>query len=55
MAGDNLDWDVAQPQRLGIYSIWIDVTGDGHRKFWSIKPDRIIRSLSELKLIQIAS
>jgi putative hydrolase of the HAD superfamily len=55
MAGDNLDWDVAQPQRLGIYSIWIDVTGEGHRKLGSIKPDRIIRSLSELKLTRIAS
>jgi putative hydrolase of the HAD superfamily len=55
MAGDNLDWDVAQPQRLGIYSIWIDVTGEGHRRLGTVKPDRIIRSLSELKLTQIAS
>jgi putative hydrolase of the HAD superfamily len=49
MAGDNLEWDVAQPQRLGIYSIWIDSTGDGYRKIGSVKPDRIVRSLSELK------
>jgi putative hydrolase of the HAD superfamily len=55
MAGDNLDWDVAQPQRLGIYSIWIDVTGDGHTRLGTVKPDRIIRSLSELKLTQTAS
>jgi putative hydrolase of the HAD superfamily len=50
MAGDNLDWDVVQPQRLGIFAIWIDAGGEGHRKLGSIRPDRIIRSLSELKL-----
>ncbi len=55
MVGDNLDWDVAQPQRLGIFGIWIDTTGDGHASLGSVKPDRIIRSLSELKLTRTAS
>ena len=25
MIGDNLEWEVVAPQRLGIYAIWIDV------------------------------
>ena len=29
MVGDNLEWEVVAPQRLGIYAIWIDVHGDG--------------------------
>ena len=48
MVGDNLEWEVAAPQRLGIYSIWMDVHGEGLPEGSSIKPDRIIRSLSEL-------
>jgi putative hydrolase of the HAD superfamily len=48
MVGDNLEWEVEAPQRLGIYAIWIDVHGDGLPAGSTIKPDRIIRSLSEL-------
>lgn len=48
MIGDNLEWEVEAPQRLGIYSIWIDVHGDGLPAESPITPDRIIRSLSEL-------
>jgi putative hydrolase of the HAD superfamily len=48
MVGDNLEWEVEAPQRLGIYSIWIDVHGDGLPAGTTIKPDRIIRSLTEL-------
>ena len=36
------------PQRLGIYSIWIDVPGAGLPEGSAVKPDRIIRSLTEL-------
>ena len=36
------------PQRLGIYAIWIDVHGDGLPADSTTKPDRIIRSLTEL-------
>jgi putative hydrolase of the HAD superfamily len=49
MAGDNLEWDVEQPQKLGIFAIWIDAAGAGHAKLAQVKPDRIIRKLSELK------
>ena len=48
MIGDNLEWEVVTPQRLGIYAIWIDVHGDGLPDGSPIKPDRIIRSLTEL-------
>ena len=48
MIGDNLEWEVVAPQRLGIYAIWIDVHGEGLPAGSPIKPDRIIRSLTEL-------
>lgn len=48
MIGDNLEWEVEAPQRLGIYSIWMDVHGEGLPPDSTIKPDRIIRSLAEL-------
>jgi putative hydrolase of the HAD superfamily len=48
MIGDNLEWEVVTPQRLGIYAIWIDVHGDGLPEGSPVRPDRIIRSLTEL-------
>jgi putative hydrolase of the HAD superfamily len=48
MIGDNLEWEVEAPQRLGIYAIWIDTHGEGLPPDAAIKPDRIIRSLTEL-------
>ena len=48
MVGDNLEWEVVAPQRLGIYAIWYDGYGQGLPHGSSIRPDRIIRSLPEL-------
>jgi putative hydrolase of the HAD superfamily len=48
MIGDNLEWEVVAPQRLGIYAIWYDGQGVGLPADSAIRPDRIIRSLSEL-------
>jgi putative hydrolase of the HAD superfamily len=48
MIGDNLEWEVEAPQRLGIYAIWMDVHGDGLPAGSTVKPDRIIRSLTDL-------
>ena len=48
MVGDNLEWEVEMPQRLGIYAIWMDTHGEGLPADSSVKPDRIIRSLTEL-------
>jgi putative hydrolase of the HAD superfamily len=48
MIGDNLEWEIEAPQRLGIYAIWMDAHGDGLPADTAVKPDRIIRSLTEL-------
>ena len=48
MVGDNLEWEVVAPQRLGIYAIWYDGYGVGLPPDSPIRPDRIIRSLPEL-------
>jgi putative hydrolase of the HAD superfamily len=48
MVGDNLEWEVAAPQRLGIHAIWHDGYGVGLPPDCPVRPDRIIRRLSEL-------
>ena len=48
MVGDNLEWEIVAPQRLGIYAIWYDGYGAGLPADSPIKPDRVIRSLPEL-------
>jgi len=48
MVGDNLEWEIAAPQRLGIYAIWCDCYAAGLPPGCPIRPDRIIRSLPEL-------
>ena len=45
MVGDNLEWDVAGAQRLGIAGIWHDVQGSGLPAGATVRPDRIIRSV----------
>lgn len=49
MIGDNLEWDVAAPQWLGIMGIWIDRTGAGVPHAHQVRPDRIIRTLTDLR------
>ncbi|MFX4221430.1 MAG: HAD family hydrolase [Thalassobaculum sp.] len=46
--GDNLDWEVVVPQRLGFYSIWRDPIGKGLPAESEAKPDRIVTRLTEL-------
>jgi putative hydrolase of the HAD superfamily len=48
MVGDNLEWEVAAPQRLGIRGIWHDHLGRGLPPDTAIRPHRIIRHLPEL-------
>ena len=48
MVGDNLEWEVAAPQRLGITGVWVDSKGKGLPEGSPFRPDRIIRSLPEL-------
>ena len=51
MVGDNLEWDVAAPQRLGITGIWIDRHGDRVPEHRDVRPDHVIRSLSDLRTL----
>jgi putative hydrolase of the HAD superfamily len=46
--GDNLEWDVAAPQQLGIFGIWHDVRVQGLPPASPVIPDRIITSIAEL-------
>ena len=48
MVGDNLEWEIVAPQRLGIYAIWYDGYSVGLPPDCPVRPDRIIRSLPEL-------
>jgi putative hydrolase of the HAD superfamily len=48
MVGDNLEWEVAAPQKLGITGIWHDHMRQGLPAGTPIRPDRIILSLPEL-------
>ncbi len=46
MIGDNLEWDVAAPQRLGMQGIWVDVRSTGLSANSTVRPDGIISTLS---------
>jgi putative hydrolase of the HAD superfamily len=48
MVGDNLEWDVAGPQRMGIKGIWIDLARSGLPEDSPVRPDLIVGSLAEL-------
>jgi putative hydrolase of the HAD superfamily len=48
MVGDNLEWEVAAPQRLGIHAIWFDAHGAGLPEGSVVRPDRVVLKLSEL-------
>ncbi|HLF78248.1 MAG TPA: HAD family hydrolase [Dehalococcoidia bacterium] len=48
MTGDNLEWDVAAPMRLGITGIWLDRHKTGLPDASPVQPHRIILSLNEL-------
>lgn len=49
MVGDNLEWDVGQPQKMGMTGIWVDAAGAGLPASSAVSPDLIIRGLSELR------
>ena len=48
MVGDNLEYDIRGAQQVGIYAVWVDTPGSGLPADAGIRPDRIIRSLSDL-------
>jgi putative hydrolase of the HAD superfamily len=49
MVGDNLDWDVAAPQKIGMTGVWIDARGRGVPAHSQVKPNHIVRSLAEIR------
>lgn len=40
--------DLHAAQQIGVHAVWIDAPGNGLPEGTSVRPDRIIRSLSEL-------
>ncbi len=48
MVGDHLEWEIAAPQELGIAGVWVDNRGAGVPESSAVRPDRIIRGVSEL-------
>jgi len=49
IVGDNLEWEVAAPQRLGIYAIWRDPRGNGVLPGdTAVTPDRVVTKLTDL-------
>ncbi len=48
MVGDNLEWDVAAPQRLGLRGVWVDLAGLGAPGAAPVVPHQIIRAFPEL-------
>jgi putative hydrolase of the HAD superfamily len=48
MVGDNLEWEILAPSRLGLGTVWIDRHGNGVPSESPARPDFIIRSLEEL-------
>ena len=48
MVGDNLEWEVAAPQRLGLVGILVDSAGTGLPASSTVRPDRIVNALPEL-------
>jgi putative hydrolase of the HAD superfamily len=46
--GDNMEFDVGAPQKLGIFSIWNDYSRQGLPSGSEIIPDRIINAIFEL-------
>jgi putative hydrolase of the HAD superfamily len=49
MVGDNLEWDVAAPQSLGVFGVWIDRRGSGLPEDAGAAPNLIVRALSDIK------
>ena len=48
VVGDNLEWEVVAPQRLGMRAVWCDAHRQGLPEGCGIVPDRIIYGLPEL-------
>ena len=48
MIGDNLEADIAPAVGMGMRGVWVDATGEGLPADAPVRPDRIVRAISEL-------
>lgn len=48
MVGDNLEWDVAAPMRVGLAGVWVDRHGRGLPPEAVVRPSLTVRSIAEL-------
>ena len=48
MIGDDLARDIAPCRALGIYSLWVNGKGDDSHHLEGVRPDKIIKSISEI-------
>ena len=48
MVGDNYEWEVVAPQKLGMSGIWYDPYDAGVPAHATAQPSRVIKKLSEL-------
>jgi putative hydrolase of the HAD superfamily len=51
MIGDSLECDVAAPQRLGVFGVWIDGRRRGLPENSEVRPNLIVRTLSEIRAL----
>jgi putative hydrolase of the HAD superfamily len=49
MVGDDLQRDISGAQALGLFTVWVDWRGDGLPVSSPVIPDRIVRSITELR------
>jgi putative hydrolase of the HAD superfamily len=49
MVGDDLQRDISGAQALGLFTTWVDWRGDGLSESSPVIPDRIVRSIAELR------
>jgi putative hydrolase of the HAD superfamily len=49
MVGDNLEWDVVAPQKMGIIGVWMDVNGKGLPTGSDARPHHVLQTLSGLR------
>jgi putative hydrolase of the HAD superfamily len=48
MIGDNIEWDVAAPQRLGLKGVWVDASGQGVPEAAPDRPHAVVRAFAEI-------
>lgn len=48
MVGDNFEWEVVAPARLGLFTAWVDHRGRGVPADAPARPDRVVRTFAEL-------